>query len=80
MRKHTKQYQDDDDHNADEKSLGAAAAIQALKLFNSGETGSKQGQGAFLGLALSEASKVSFLFYSYSYEFVLVYNAVAFRQ
>lgn len=57
MKKHKKQYDDDDD--ADEDSLGTAAALQALKKFNSGETGEKQGKGAFLGLAMSEASKVS---------------------
>lgn len=56
MKKHKKQYDDDDD--ADEDSLGAAAALQALKMFNKGETGDKQSKGAFLGLAMSEASKV----------------------
>lgn len=58
MKKHKKSYVDDDDDDADDKSLGAAAAMQALKLFNQGETGDKQGKGAFLGLAMSEASKV----------------------
>ena len=58
VKKHKKTYDDDDD-DADEDSLGTAAAIQALKLFNKGETGQKQSQGAFIGLALSEASKVS---------------------
>ncbi|KAL2756583.1 hypothetical protein ACRALDRAFT_1062314 [Sodiomyces alcalophilus JCM 7366] len=44
---------------ADEKSLGAAAAMQALKLFNSGDTkGQKNTQGGFLGLAMAEASKL----------------------
>lgn len=57
VKKHKKQYDDDDD--ADEDSLGAAAALQALKMFNKGETGEKQSKGAFLGLAMSEASKVS---------------------
>lgn len=57
MKKHKKSYDDDDDE-ADENSLGPAAAMQALKLFNQGETGGKQSQGAFVGLALSEASKV----------------------
>lgn len=64
VKKHKKAYQDDDGDES-EDSLGAAAALQALKLFNSGETGQKQGKGAFLGLALSEASKVrSILFHS----------------
>lgn len=61
VKKHKKTYDDDDDDN-DERSLGTAAAMQALKLFNKGETGSSGsgGQSAFLGLAMSEASKVSF--------------------
>lgn len=58
VKKHKKAYVDDDD-DEDENDLGAAAALQALKLFNSGETGEKQSKGAFLGLAMSEASKVS---------------------
>jgi hypothetical protein len=57
VRKHKKAY-DGNDSDADEDSLGTAAAIQALKLFNKGETGGKQSQGAFIGLALSEASKL----------------------
>ncbi|KEY71154.1 hypothetical protein S7711_00977 [Stachybotrys chartarum IBT 7711] len=57
VNKHKKTYDDDDDDN-DEDTLGKAAAIQALKLFNQGETGGKQSQGAFLGLAMSEASKL----------------------
>lgn len=43
--------------------MGTAAAMQALKLFNKGETkSSSNSQGAFLGLAMSEASKVSFCY------------------
>jgi hypothetical protein len=57
VKKHKKAYVDDDD-DEDENVLGAAAALQALKLFNSGETGEKQSKGAFLGLAMSEASKL----------------------
>lgn len=60
IKKHKKTYVDQDDENDDSKSLGTAAAMQALKLFNQGETGNKQqGKGEFLGLAMSEASKVS---------------------
>merc|ERR1712000_226489 len=44
VRKHKKQYDDDDD--SDEDSLGTAAALQALKMFNNGETGQKQGKVA----------------------------------
>lgn len=57
VKKHKKAYEDDDD-DEDENVLGAAAALQAIKLFNAGETGEKQGKGALLGLAMSEASKV----------------------
>lgn len=43
---------------ADDKSLGAAAAMHAMKLFNSGETTQKNTQGGFLALAMAEASKL----------------------
>ncbi|KAK3175751.1 hypothetical protein K4F52_010020 [Lecanicillium sp. MT-2017a] len=43
--------------NQDENSLGTAAAMQALKLFNQGQ-GKGTGQGAFLSLAMGEASKL----------------------
>lgn len=59
VKKHKKEYKDGDG-DADEKSLGSAAAVQALKLWNQGEAGDKQDKGSFLGLAMSEASKVSF--------------------
>lgn len=58
INKHKKSYIDGDEHEEDSKSLGTAAAMNALKLFTQGETGNQQGKGAFLGLALSEASKV----------------------
>ncbi|KAH6609211.1 hypothetical protein Trco_002557 [Trichoderma cornu-damae] len=57
IRKHKQSYEQDAD-NLDSSSLGAAAALQALKKFTQGETGSNQSQGAFLGLAMSEASKL----------------------
>ncbi|KAL9948585.1 hypothetical protein D7B24_000931 [Verticillium nonalfalfae] len=51
--------EDQRDEKADDKGLGAAAALQALKLFNSGETkGQKDTQGGFLALAMAEASKL----------------------
>jgi hypothetical protein len=57
--KHKNVYKDEGG-NHDENSLGTAAAMQALKMFNQGE--GKQsgggGQGAFLSLAMGEASKV----------------------
>ncbi|KAL7943099.1 hypothetical protein V8C42DRAFT_329687 [Trichoderma barbatum] len=57
IRKHKETYEQDAD-NLDSHSLGSAAALQALKKFTQGETGGNQSQGAFLGLALSEASKL----------------------
>lgn len=58
INKHKDAYNNDSgDHDAN--SLGTAAAMQALKMFNQGGT-QKQSQGAFLGLAMSEASKVRF--------------------
>ncbi|KAH6692580.1 hypothetical protein F5X68DRAFT_228942 [Plectosphaerella plurivora] len=54
----------DGGEKADEQGLGAAAAVQALKLFNSqgssgdNQKGADQTQGGFLALALAEASKL----------------------
>jgi len=56
VRKHKEQYQNDS--RGDENSVGIAAAMQALKMFNQNQDTGKQSQGAFLGLAMSEASKV----------------------
>ena len=56
MRKHQQAYNDTD--TADSSSLGVGAALQALKKFNGGATGDSQDKGAFMGLAMSEASKV----------------------
>ncbi|KAL1637139.1 hypothetical protein SLS56_000797 [Neofusicoccum ribis] len=42
---------------ATEGNLGAAAAMQALKMFNSGE-GKSSSKGEFLGLAMAQASKL----------------------
>ncbi|GKT64454.1 beta-flanking protein [Colletotrichum tofieldiae] len=60
VKKHKKFFgDDDDDEKADDKGLGAAAAMQALKMFSSGETGGqKQSQGGFAGLAMAEASRL----------------------
>ncbi|GFP56571.1 hypothetical protein TASIC1_0007006300 [Trichoderma asperellum] len=57
IRKHQETY-NQDSSNLSSNSLGSAAAMQALKKFTQGETGGNQSQGAFLGLALSEASKL----------------------
>jgi hypothetical protein len=50
---------DDNDSDATSGGMGAAAAMQALKMFSGGQanTGS-QSQNAFIGLAMSEASKL----------------------
>ncbi|KAJ0297251.1 hypothetical protein COL516b_010830 [Colletotrichum fioriniae] len=62
VNKHKKYFgddDDDDDEKADDKGLGAAAAMQALKMFSSGQTGGqKQSQGGFAGLAMAEASRL----------------------
>ncbi|PHH82438.1 hypothetical protein CDD82_6015 [Ophiocordyceps australis] len=58
-RKHKQTYQDGS--GGDANSLGTAAALQALKKFTSdggSGGGGKQSQSAFLGLAMSEASKL----------------------
>ncbi|KAF4988337.1 hypothetical protein FDECE_15094 [Fusarium decemcellulare] len=60
--KQHKQAYDSENEEEDNKSMGTAAAIQALKLFNKGEaqsgSGSSSSQSAFLGLAMAEASKL----------------------
>ncbi|KAL5357307.1 hypothetical protein BJX96DRAFT_144247 [Aspergillus floccosus] len=43
----------------DSNSLGAGAAMQALKMFSSGESGSSgQDKNAFIGLAMAQAGKL----------------------
>ncbi|KAI0912819.1 hypothetical protein F4823DRAFT_559551 [Ustulina deusta] len=62
VRTHKKYFQgDDDDNDADDRSMGSAAAMQALKMFTSGESGNTaktSSQGAFVALAMAEASKL----------------------
>ncbi|KAL1895765.1 hypothetical protein Cpir12675_003098 [Ceratocystis pirilliformis] len=60
-----KKFVEKKDTSADEKAssnnLGAAAAMQAIKMFNSGSGSSSSGSGgqaALLGLAMSEGSKL----------------------
>lgn len=57
IRKHQETYSQNTS-DLSSNSLGSAAALQALKQFTQGATGGNQSQGAFLGLAMSEASKV----------------------
>lgn len=59
IRRHQETY-GQDSGNLSSNSLGSAAAMQALKKFTQGETGGNQSQSAFLGLAMSEASKVRY--------------------
>jgi hypothetical protein len=64
IRKHKKYFadEDDDDDDDDDHSLGTAAAMQALKMFSSGQLHgaeqAKKPESAFLAVAMSEASKV----------------------
>lgn len=58
MEKHDAAY-NSNEGNHDANSLGPAAAMQALKMFNQRGSDQNQSQGAFVGTALSEASKVS---------------------
>lgn len=78
VRKHKKFFADEDEdgNEADSGSLGTAAAMQALKLFSSGQAvpeegagagagaeagmGKAQSHGTFMALAMSEATKVGF--------------------
>lgn len=64
VKKHKKYFVDGDSDQADSRSLGAAAAMQALKKFNSGEEDHASGksEGKFLALAMAEASKVRFAY------------------
>lgn len=57
---HRKFFGDGDDNDdADDRSMGSAAAMQALKMFSGGQSsGGSQSQSAFIGLAMSEASKL----------------------
>ena len=63
MSSHKKWFGDDDDeHKADNNSLGSAAAMQALKMFagqgSKEEEPKSQNSSAFVAIAMSEASKV----------------------
>ncbi|KAI0881204.1 uncharacterized protein GGS22DRAFT_172652 [Annulohypoxylon maeteangense] len=52
---------DDDGDEADDRSMGSAAAMQALKMFSGGQSGNSHennSQSAFVGLAMAEASKL----------------------
>jgi len=48
----------DDGSPATAGGMGSAAAMQALKMFSGGRAGGSNGQSQFIGLAMSEASKL----------------------
>ncbi|KAG6047070.1 hypothetical protein E4U17_007641 [Claviceps sp. LM77 group G4] len=58
VKQHQQAYQNDG--KGDSSTLGTAAAMQALKLFTQSNhsVNSTSGQGAFLGMAMTEASKL----------------------
>ncbi|KAG6055190.1 hypothetical protein E4U32_006450 [Claviceps aff. humidiphila group G2b] len=58
VKQHQQAYQNDG--KGDSSTLGTAAAMQALKLFTQSNhsVSSTSGQGAFLGMAMTEASKL----------------------
>ncbi|KAI1434089.1 hypothetical protein GGR50DRAFT_664783 [Xylaria sp. CBS 124048] len=63
VRSHKQYYSEggNDGYEADDRSMGSAAAMQALKMFiggQSGNTAEQSSQGAFVGLAMAEASKL----------------------
>ena len=61
VKQHKRYYDEADGDEADDRSLGSAAAMQALKLFSGGQSGSApegNSKSAFIGLAMGEASKV----------------------
>ncbi len=59
MRHHKKFFGDDDEpEEATSGGIGAAAAMQALKMFNGGQGSDKQSKSEFIGLAMSQASKL----------------------
>ncbi|KAK8072459.1 hypothetical protein PG996_005807 [Apiospora saccharicola] len=62
VKQHKKHYAGDEDGcEGDNQSMGAAAAMQALKMFTGGASGNSQqgnSQSAFIGTAMAEASKL----------------------
>jgi len=57
---HHKKFFGSDDEPAEATSggMGSAAAVQALKMFSGGGGGSSGSQSEFIGLAMSQASKL----------------------
>jgi len=59
---HRRVYEQDGGREENSKSIGSAAAMQALKMFSSGGgssgSGGKQDSSAFIGMAMSECAKL----------------------
>ncbi|KAE8149697.1 hypothetical protein BDV25DRAFT_155828 [Aspergillus avenaceus] len=59
VQSHHQLYNEDSSKSHNSDSLGAGAAMQALKMFTSGESGSSGGdKNAFIGIAMSQAAKL----------------------
>ncbi|PYI08740.1 hypothetical protein BO78DRAFT_395345 [Aspergillus sclerotiicarbonarius CBS 121057] len=59
VRSHQALYNNQDEgQQHDSKSLGAGAAMQALKMFTSGSGGSSGDKNEFIGMAMAQASKL----------------------
>ncbi|KAI0473655.1 hypothetical protein GGR56DRAFT_648437 [Xylariaceae sp. FL0804] len=61
VRQHRRHFEGNDDSEADDHSMGTAAAMQALKMFSGGGSGNSaegNSQSAFVGMAMAEASKL----------------------
>jgi hypothetical protein len=59
VKAHKKYYSGDSDGgSATSSGMGAAAAMQALKMFNGGSSGGSSSQQEFIGMAMGQASKL----------------------
>lgn len=59
VRNHKKFFGNEDhDDQSSSRSMGSAAAMQAMKMFSSGQAGGSNSQSQFVALAMGEASKL----------------------
>ncbi|KAI0126471.1 hypothetical protein BJ170DRAFT_628860 [Xylariales sp. AK1849] len=61
VQQHRRHYGDGDDSETNDRSIGSAAAVQALKSFTSGGSGNSQqgnSQSAFVKMAMQEAGQL----------------------
>jgi len=59
VRNHKKFFGNEDhDGESSSRSMGSAAAMQAMKMFSSGQAGGSNSQSQFVALAMGEASKL----------------------